>query len=619
MRLKSVICLSVVGLLAFSGVASISSSIVADGIDNNSSSSQSSISTSSIQSSSSSSYAATSSSAKSPDTVKTRVAPQTDPPAPTAADGVKPADISGIYFNIPVIIGFQVQPQLEQYIVTDPNSHTVHGDMSFKAAFVKGAGEKIELTQTIFSWNGTKWVATADMTIDKGGVGGFVQDGNPYVKQFATNLTVGTYYVQLSCNFHGWQDLPGFHNVNKVSRLAKIVVVDNPVDATTITPKVPNVLFENATYEGTANPSTATGAIAWNSNLTDIAWNRQVGRNANFMIKDQLDTVNTDTSKPGIPVNFSSTITNIGKSPGTITGSTDSFMGGLAAKKMAADDGSSWSLDAGGLKDLEASINPTAAKYATWDYQWQYSDDSGKTWITMDESNSDGVNHFKGTVASANDLGNSDNALKFSGTSGFAAKAAAASANKSDYVLRENLTANIPDISASGAGAAQSFEINSNAASLTVSSAVGRLSLDEVPSFNFGNVTATDIYNGTSGKVTSEDSTLSVTDTRTITTSKYWSLKAAMSGLIDANGNKLVGATKITSKITGNQAPSILTDDGKQGMFKNSTGGSFTQSGLNGTLTLKPNHQTNLMDNQKFSSTITWVLAGSTPAAAALK
>lgn len=558
-------------------------------------------------------------------TAKSVVSTQDDPTAPTTADGVQKADWNGSFFIIPIITGFQVQPQSEQYIVAN-SSGTGTADLGFKASFVAGALEKVGLSQTVWSWSGTAWTSKTT-TSSKPGTGwldGYILNGNPTVDNTVT-FPLGTYYVQYVGSFHGWLDLPTFHSDKKISKLVKVVVVDEPVDATAIKPDVPNVIFENATYEGNAvtTPVNATGSIKWTNDLSGLTFNEDAGRNSSFSFDSQSTTVNTSTTNSGIPTTFTSTITNkdsSGNSTGSTSGDDTSYTGGLVAKVMASDEGGSWSLDSDGLTDLEASVNPASGDNVTWDYQWQYSTDGTGDDISFRNitSNDDGVSNYKGTVSSASELASASNALTFSKTSGFVTQAEAATAGGKDYVVREVLTANVPDQSSDGSGKNQTIEIDSNAASLTVSGAIGKLSLDEVPSFDFGDVSTSDIYNGTIGADQTKPeakSTLTVSDTRA--DSNDWSLTAKMTkfeSTTSLDNNTMVQMNNLMDNVSA-----VLTDNNSSTEVLSSKQGDAGSWETTGQLLLNANPDAKLSDGLNFSSTITWNLTAGTPSATAAK
>ena len=631
MKIKRVIYLGLATLLTLSSLT-VPVTVLAAGTDNSSSSSQnsstgSSSSTSSVPSSSSSS-ANTDSSSTNQATKTTVVVPQDDPPAPTKADGVQNADWNGSFFIIPIITGFQVQPQSEQYVVAN-SSGTGVADLGFKASFVAGALEKIALSQTIWSWDGAAWTSKTTTSSKPGGglLDGYILNGNPTVDNTVT-FPLGTYYVQYVGKFHGWLDLPTFHSDKKISKLVKVVVVDAPVQAKSISITVPNVIFANAAYEGDAvtDPVNATGKISWTGGLTSVAdwdgltWNQKTGRNSNYMVDNdkQPADVNRDTSIPGTPILLAANIDNATGAGGVANDTKTTYLGGLVANKMAADEGGTWSLDTAGLKDLEASVNPASGDNVTWDYRWQYSTDGTGNDISFRNitSSDDGVSNYKGTVSSAEELSSSSNALTFSKNSGFVALAAAATASGKDYVVREVLTANVPDQSSDGSGKDQTIEINSNAASLTVAGATGKLSLDSVPDFNFSNITATDIYNGVSGTKSSDKSNLTVTDTRSAA-SKNWSLSTKMTRMTDENGNKLNNNITI-SDINVDPAFQVSDDDKTHTSLSKSAGGTIDTDVI-GDLYSIADHKMQLTADDHFSGDITWNLTSTTPSATALK
>ncbi|CUS25489.1 hypothetical protein FC70_GL001124 [Paucilactobacillus oligofermentans DSM 15707 = LMG 22743] len=637
MKIKRVVYLGLATLLTLSSFAA-PMTVLAAGTDTSSSSSQSSSTgssslTSSVPSSSSSSANADSLAA-SQETAKSVVATQddTEPPAPTIeGDGVEKADWNGSFFGIggigvPIITGFQTQPQSEQYVVANQSDHTGVADLGFKAAFVGSLNPlswaKVTVTETLWTWIPAESSATGSAHWQRT-LKNYTKSNSFYLLGSAhfdntRTLPIGKYYVQYTGSFPGW-----IGPDNKISKISKIDIVDAPIKATAITPVVPDVLFAGASYDGTATttPVNATGVINWTSDLSGVTWDQQTGRSSNFTVDNdkQSTDVNRSTTNPGLPIAFTSTITDLDNS-GNATGAqhagtANSFIGGLAAKVMDADEGGTWSLDSSGLNGLETSLNPDGGDNVSWSYQWQYSTTGGKSGSFKDiTSSDDGVSNFKGTTSHASDLASSANTLAFSKTSGFVTNAASATVKGTDYVLREVLTANATD---QDTGKVTTIEIDSNAASLTVNPVVGSLSLDSVPDFNFSNITATDIYNGVSGTKSSDKSNLTVTDTR-VAANKNWSLSTKMTRMTDDAGNKLANNITISDTSIGDTGLQVTDTDKSVTSTSSATGGTLNKA-VSGALYLIADHKMQLTNDDHFSSTITWNLTSTTPTATALK
>ncbi|CUS25490.1 hypothetical protein FC70_GL001123 [Paucilactobacillus oligofermentans DSM 15707 = LMG 22743] len=634
MQIKRIIYLSLLMLVTFSGAMIITSSVSA--VDTNetssissqsssfdsseTSSSQSAASSSAASSSAASSSAASSSSDKSAN-AKSVVAPQTDPAAPTADDGVQEADWTASYFIIPIITGFQVQPQSEQYVVADSSGNATV-DLGFKAAFFffPVLGSYLDYTPTQWKWNDStgKW----DKTVIKTQTASFLLTGNPKIS-YKPLLSVGTYYYQIDGAFRGALG----NKDSKISKLVKVVVVPAAVQAKSISITVPNVIFANAAYEGNAvtDPVDATGKISWtgsspSGDWNEITWDQQTGRNSNFTVDNdkQPTTINTSTTDPGTPILIAANIDNATGASGTANDTKTTYVGGLVAKKMAADEGGTWSLDAAGLKDLEASVNPASGTNVTWNYQWQYSTDgTGKDSSFKNiPAAADGVTNISGNVSSATELSNTSNVLTFSKNSSWVNGAATATTSGTDYVVREKLTATVTDESKK----VTNIEIDSNAAGLTVTGATGKLSLEEVPSFNFGDVSASNIYNGTivaSQTKPEAKSTLTVSDTRV--DSNDWTLTAKMTKFENGNSTGLDTNTMLQMNNLMDDVSAILTDNDVSTEVLSSKQGDAGSWETTGQLLLNANPNVELNNGDNFSSTITWNLTAGTPNATAAK
>lgn len=143
--------------------------------------------------------------------------------------------------------------------------------------------------------------------------------------------------------------------------------------------------------------------------------------------------------------------------------------------------------------------------------------------------------------------------------------------------------------------------------------------MKSVPSFNFGEVEASQIYAGFADKVATADGALEVDDTRLGTSD--WSLTANMGEFTDQNSNKLTGAT-LNLASTGSlgntlaasikddaSATDVTTGNGSHGVDK------FSMTAADSKLTLAPNAAANLEKDAAFSTTINWNLSSTTPVA----
>ena len=616
MQIKKVFYLGLVGLFTFSSITSVPSRALAVETSDSSASSQSSaeVNSDSSPAIAESSGNDTRASDASSDEVQTRAdttemtqAIDTNPLAPTATDGVQSPSWSGLHIILPIIPGIIVQPQSEQYLVADSRSKMAVADLSLKVStwllLVLGSNVVVTPTRWTLQADHKTWVKTTDAAVSNH----YWTNTDPKI-ELPTNLAVGTYYFQYDVTVHG---LLGLGTKHKTSKLVKTVVVPSPIDATAITMTTPKVVFENATYTGTAmtTPNDATGLIEWNSSLADkITWDQKKGRNASYVMTQPTD-INTSTTNPGIKKQISAQIINTETATsGNLVDYKDIYVGGLVAKEMAANDGGTWSLDAQGLSDLGDVTTPEDGSNVSWKYQWQYSNNNGNTFTNLNTKNSEGVSNFQGSIHQVTDLTAADNMLTFTKKSGFIKQAAAATNAGNSYVMRVVLTASIP----TGNGDVEDITINSNKGRLSVTAPVGHLSLDQVPTFNFGDVTASDIYNGTIGiKQTKPEakSILAITDSRV--DSDDWSLSAKMTKFIDDKKTALTSESMIQmNNIMGNRSLVIPDTNTSYNLLDSKDGNAGTWV-TTGQLILNANHQAKLMAGQRFGSTITWNLTSS--------
>ena len=522
-----------------------------------------------------------------------------EPAAPT--EGVKDSSFPGLYIIVPLLTGITNQPQLEQYLVADSKTKLASADLSVRVATwtfpIFGSNVLITPTRWTLNADGNTWTKSTDAVVKQSGT-----DNNPKIA-IPNSLAVGTYYFQYNATVRGFWGTTS----DETSKLVKVKVVDAPVNATAITMATPNVVFEQATYSGvaTTTPYDATGNITWKSTLSNdynITWNQQTGRNSSYIVKQPTD-VNDSTTDPGIKRFMTATIMN--PSGTGLVAPQYIYVGGLVAKEMAANDGGTWSLDSQGIIDLNKVTMPADGSQIKWNYQWQYSTDNGSTFKNITTSNSDGVSNYSGSLTSITDLNDAANTLTFTKTSGFVKAAAAATATGNSYVMRSVLSADIPTSN----GGAKKITINSNKAKYNVTPVVTRLTLDEVPSYSFDNITASDIYNGTENKKTAKTSNLAITDTRD---NQSWSLSAKMTKMTSDLGTQFENDVSILNTVSGETRVKV-TDNSKDNLaLTRDKGGSLTTP-VTGALYLQANHKTQLTDDEHFSSTITWTLTGDAP------
>ena len=147
----------------------------------------------------------------------------------------------------------------------------------------------------------------------------------------------------------------------------------------------------------------------------------------------------------------------------------------------------------------------------------------------------------------------------------------------------------------------------------------GTLVLKSVPSFNFGQIEASEIYAGFNDKVATANGALEVDDTRLGTSD--WSLTADMGEFADQNSNKLTGATLnlASTGSLGNDLTAAITDQSSavevtKGNAKHGID-TFNMAAADSKLTLASNATANLEKDAAFSTTINWNLSSTTPVA----
>lgn len=153
----------------------------------------------------------------------------------------------------------------------------------------------------------------------------------------------------------------------------------------------------------------------------------------------------------------------------------------------------------------------------------------------------------------------------------------------------------------------------------------GKLVLQAVPSFNYGEVKASDIYSGFADKAATTAGDIKISDTRT--GSDNWKLTASMSpfaaGSSTLSGAALtLGAT--TSPIGANFAGATIKDDAASTDIAAGDGllhgvNVFTMAPAASTLTLGANSGVTLADAAQYSADITWTLSSNGPTAPEVK
>ena len=504
----------------------------------------------------------------------------------TDLPGAHEPDRNGLYLLFPLRTGILSQPQEEQYIVEGTTA-----DLSIKT------------TSWVNTWGTVKvkvnaWQEQADGSwLNKGSIGefsdrsGLLGSTKQSIDIPVSKLQAGNYYFQLETRLNQ-VPIIGLA-ATYYSDLAKVTVKDKPVAASGISITTPKVVFEKATYSAKAvtTPRDATGKITWNSSLKGINFLKTEGRSVEFDAGDQLNEVNTDVQAPGIPFTMSAGIRN---DDGTIpTDSKTIYLGGLAAKNVAEDSGMSWELDGQGLADLNKSVESAES----WSYEWKYIE--GNTSKSFSEAQ--GVKNYKGTVNTLTSLNDADHVLSFAQDSAFMKTAREATENGKPFAAQVTFSTTID----TGEGKKETVTISSNKAQLWVNKAAGKLLLQQVPNFDFGQLPASYIYEGTEDREPTAQDHLEIVDSRA---KGGWRLSAKMSRFQSNTNHRL----KFNSQLTMSTYPFeiSLKDDNTDNYIVDSV--SSEAFDLTGQLLLQPDPLADLNAGETFSSTITWNLVSTT-------
>lgn len=527
--------------------------------------------------------------------------------------------------------GFSVQPQLEQYVVAKDTENPAKFTGMKMLTGLLTLSKKTNVTRWHWDSASATWVLDANVKdkIDSNGLLGVLGFLNidDYVP---SNLAVGEYYYQFDFDDGIWPLQSHYY-----SKLARVSVSEQPVPATAIdtTANLPKVVYSDVDYAASAliTPSNSTDKITWkaSSDSDKLAFTPDNGRQSmltagngyvnsdNKYVEDTyyVNQVNKDPNVFGIPANFAI-------SAGTALSTTKNIaVGGLPAFNKAADVGGSWSV--GGLSELVSATGATKP----WHYVWKFTDGDGNAIATPTAA--EGVTNTEQDITDLTQL-NSEQPLTFAKDSSFMKKAAEATASGKSYQAQLTLITSI-EPEESSTKAAQKVTVVSNKAELQATPATGKLSLDAVPSFNFGTITASKIYNGTLDPDTAPNAgagdTLSITDTRVPASgvTNDWTLKATASKFTSGTGSAAKTLNPVTlqlSNILGIPGSRDLTETENTIATKDGSataGGTNPSSLVKASLLMSPNSTIQLTDGDAFSSQITWNLTTNQPTALAVK
>lgn len=508
--------------------------------------------------------------------------------------------------------GFDHQPPEEQYIALQNIAKAKISGMSILIGLGNLLGKTIKVRRWHWDATTSKWMEDKNQpnanTINTVfGLLGFFD-----VKDYSLGkLAVGTYCYQFSFSDGVWP----INNKTFYSDLSKVTVTPKPKPAKSVDIDMPSIIYSDVNYKAKAiiDPNDSTDDILWKSNdeqKDKFTFNPNTGRKIDIRAGDgkfdegskqyipdsyYVNEVNTNPYVDGIPATVDISAEDEEETVHA-TGNKTVDVGGLPAYNKAADMEGSWQV--GGLDSLVTATGSANS----WHYEWSFTDSKGNKLTLNDNA---GVQNTSGNIDDLTKL-NTEQPLTFTKGSAFMKEAEKATSLNSSYQAQLKLTTSIDE--EDGEKASHEITVISNKAELQAMPAVGKLTLDKVPNFNFGNIKAKDVYSGTdmANNIKTEDS-LQVTDTRA---TSEWKLSAKMSKFQSKSGANLnKSAISLSSSGINNV---ILNDDNVETVILASEE-SFS-SNVSGNLLLSANPSILLSSGEYFSSEITWNLITSQPA-----
>ncbi|MDG2979803.1 WxL domain-containing protein [Latilactobacillus curvatus] len=513
--------------------------------------------------------------------------------------------------------GFSRQPQEEDYFALQDIDKAKFSGMSILTNLGNGLGKDITVRRWHWDASQNNWVedkrqpkAKTGWSLIMGSLG--FLDVNDYALNKSGNLGVGTYYYQFSFSDGIWPFNKTFY-----SDLAKVGITPEPKPAKSINADTDNadgtskVIYSDVNYGAKAivDPVDSTDDITWQAASAEdllkftpnngrktslVAGNGEVGSDKQYIPDSYyVNQVNRDPKVPGIPANFKVAAGNVAANKGV-------YVGGLPAYNRPMDTGGSWTV--GGLSDLVKATGSTSA----WHYAWRFMDSTGKT---IELPAASGVTNSSGDIDELANL-NTAQPLTFAKDSLFMKQAAAATASGKSYQAQLTLTTSV-DSEEESSKKTEKVVVVSNKAELQVQPSLGKLTLDQVPNFRFGNVLAKDVYAGTNAQNQPYEvnDTLKITDTRV---NSGWKLTAKMSKMASTTGKQL-SSTAIN--MTGLPTNVGLSDNDTETPIMADKVSKTWQ--VAGKLALSANPNIQLAAGDTFSSNITWTLNSAQPAAPA--
>lgn len=509
--------------------------------------------------------------------------------------------------------GFSKQPQEENYFAMQDINKAKFSGISILTSLGNGLGKDIGVRRWHWDASQNNWIEDKNQPNAKTGWSlimgslGFL-DVEDYALNSKGNLGVGTYYYQFSFSEGLWPFEKTFY-----SNLAKVGIAPEPKPAKAINADTdsadgtPKVIYSDVDYgiKAITDPVDSTDDVNWAAASTKdlLKFTLNTGRKTTIMAGNgsvqsdksyqpdnyYVNQVNHDPNVAGIPAHFH-------VDAGNVTANKTVYVGGLPAYNRAMDAGGSWSV--GGLSDLVKATGSTSA----WHYAWQFMDSTGKT-IALPANS--GVTNSSGDINNLADL-NTAQPLTFAKNSSFMKQAAAATASGKSYQAQLTLTTSV---SSEEAANKKEVAVLSNKAELQVQPALGKLTLDQVPNFRFGNVLAKDVYAGTSAQkqryIVSDR--LKITDTRV---DPGWKLTAKMTKMASKEGHQLSTTTINMSGLPGIANLGLIDNNSETAIASAKSSNTWS---VTGNLLLNANPALQLKTGETFASEITWALNSTQP------
>ncbi|WP_436666593.1 WxL domain-containing protein, partial [Latilactobacillus sakei] len=472
--------------------------------------------------------------------------------------------------------GFSRQPQEEDYFALQDIDKAKFSGMSILTNLGNGLGKDITVRRWHWDASQNNWVEDKKQPKAKTGLSlimgslGFL-DINDYALNKSGNLGVGTYYYQFSFSDGIWPLNKTFY-----SDLAKVGITPEPKPAKSINVDTdnadgtPKVIYSDVDYGARAiiDPVDSTDDITWqaasakdllkftpsNGRKTSLmAGNGEVGSDKQYVPDSYyVNQVNRDPNVPGIPANFK-----------IATGAT-----------------------------------------SAWHYAWRFMDSTGKT---IELPANSGVTNSSGDINNLADL-NTAQPLTFAKDSQFMKQAAAATASGESYQAQLTLTTSV-DSEEESSKKAEKVVVVSNKAELQVEPSLGKLTLDQVPNFRFGNVLAKDVYKGTNtqNQPYEVSDTLKITDTRV---NPGWKLTAKMTKMASKAGHRLNTTTVNMSGLPGGANLGLVDNNSETTIASTKLSNAWQ---VTGNLLMAANPDLQIEPGENFSSDITWTLNNTQP------